>query len=252
MIEQGYIKLYRKFKDWEWYTNINVKVLFLHCLIRANHKSVKYQGIQIDRGEFMTSIRTLSIETGLSERQVRTALDKLILTSELTSKSNNKYRIIKVLKYNDYQENDKQDNKQLTNKRQTFDKPLTTNKNDKKEKNDKNRKDIVEEVPQPRIPYQKIISYLNQKIGTSYKSTSKETQKLIKARFNQGFTLENFYIVIDNKYDDWFKTDMCKFLRPTTLFGNKFESYLNQVKEKRTDKSKAVRDNLFRGTKYAN
>ena len=117
---------------------------------------------------------------------------------------------------------------------------------------DKNRKDIVEEVPQPRIPYQKIISYLNQKIGTSYKSTSKETQKLIKARFNQGFTLENFYIVIDNKYDDWFKTDMCKFLRPTTLFGNKFESYLNQVKEKRTDKSKAVRDNLFRGTKYAN
>ena len=59
---------------------------------------------------------------------------------------------------------------------------------------------IVEETP--TIPYQKIITYLNQKIGTSYKSTSKKTQKLIKARFNNGFTLEDFYKVIDNKYDD--------------------------------------------------
>jgi hypothetical protein len=137
MINQGYIKIYRKFKDWEWYTNINVKTLFLHCLIRANHKSINYQGIKIDRGEFLTSIRTLSIETGLSERQVRTALDKLVLTNELTSKSNNKYRIIKVLKYNEYQDVDKQSGKQVTGKRQASDKPLTTNNNEENEKNDK-------------------------------------------------------------------------------------------------------------------
>lgn len=127
-MNQGYVKMFRKFKDWEWYTNINVKTLFLHCLIRANHSDRKYQGISIKRGEFMTSIKTLSIESGLSERQVRTALDKLVLTNELTSKSNNKYRIIKVLKYEDYQTVDKLDNKQVTNKRQTIDKPLTTNK----------------------------------------------------------------------------------------------------------------------------
>lgn len=100
---------------------------------------------------------------------------------------------------------------------------------------DKNN-NIVEETS--TIPYQKIISYLNQKIDTSYKATSKETQRLIKARYNQGFTLEDFYKVIDIKYDEWFKTDMAKFLRPSTLFGTKFESYLNQK-----TKSKAPKNN---------
>jgi len=136
-MNQGYIFLHRKFKDWEWYTNINVKTLFIHCLVRSNFADKSYQGIKIKRGQFMTSIKTLSIETGLSERQVRTALDKLILTNELTSNSNNKYRIITVLKYNDYQTIDNQDNKQVTNKRQTFDKPLTTNNTLKNVKNDK-------------------------------------------------------------------------------------------------------------------
>ena len=129
MQEQGYIKLFRQFMQWEWYTNANVKILFLHCLLKANHTDKKYQGILIQRGEFMTSTRTLSIETGLSERQVRTALDKLILTNELTSKSNNKYRIIKVNKYNEYQAFDKQEVKQVTSKRQASDKQVTTTNN---------------------------------------------------------------------------------------------------------------------------
>lgn len=77
-----------------------------------------------------------------------------------------------------------------------------------------------------------IISYLNQKNDTSYKSTSRKTQGLIKARFNEGFTLENFYTVIDNKYNDWYKTDYMKYLRPETLFGTKFEGYLNQKDNK--------------------
>lgn len=143
-MNQGYLKLYRKFKDWEWYTNINVKTLFIHCLIRANHTTRNYQGINIKRGQFLTSTKTLSIETGLSERQVRTALDKLILTNELTSKSNNKYRIVTVLRYNDYQTVDKQDDKPMTSKRQTFDKPLTTNK---VLKNDNNVKKVTKDSP---------------------------------------------------------------------------------------------------------
>ena len=86
---------------------------------------------------------------------------------------------------------------------------------------------IVEETS--TIPYQKIISYLNQKINKSYKATSNVTRKLIKARFNEGFTLENFYKVIDIKYNEWFKTEYAKYLQPSTLFGNKFEGYLNQI-----------------------
>ena len=129
-MDNGFIFLHRKFKEWEWYKNINVKTLFIHCLIMANFKDNKWQGIEIKRGSFITSIRSLSIETGLTERQVRTSLDKLILTNELTNKSTNKYRTITVLKYNEYQSFDKQNDKQMTDKRQSNDKLLTTTNKD--------------------------------------------------------------------------------------------------------------------------
>jgi uncharacterized phage protein (TIGR02220 family) len=73
-----------------------------------------------------------------------------------------------------------------------------------------------------------IIDYLNYKLGTSYKKTSDKTQKLIHARFNDGFTVDNFYSVIDKKCEEWQGTEYEKFLRPETLFSNKFEGYLNQ------------------------
>lgn len=74
-----------------------------------------------------------------------------------------------------------------------------------------------------------VVDYLNEKCGTKYKHSSAETQRLIVARLNQGFSLENFKQVIDNKVADWGNDlQMSKFLRPQTLFSNKFESYLNQ------------------------
>lgn len=79
------------------------------------------------------------------------------------------------------------------------------------------------------IPYKDIIDYLNLKAETNYKSTTRKTKDLIKARFNEGFTLEEFKKVIDNKTREWkYNAEMCKYLRPETLFGTKFESYLNQ------------------------
>ena len=89
-------------------------------------------------------------------------------------------------------------------------------------------KDIVpqsETIP----PYKTIIDYLNDKAGTKYRSSSKDTQKHIKARFNNGFTLEDFKTVIDNKVFEWGNNSkMSVYLRPKTLFGTKFEDYLNQ------------------------
>lgn len=79
------------------------------------------------------------------------------------------------------------------------------------------------------IPYKKIVEYLNAKTGKSYKSTTAKTKDLIKARFNDGFTFDDFKIVIDNKVLDWANDDeMSKYLRPETLFSNKFEGYLNE------------------------
>lgn len=86
---------------------------------------------------------------------------------------------------------------------------------------------------QHTIPYKEICDYLNTRTNSNYRSTTKKTKDLIKARFNEGFTLEDFKIVIDKKTIDWLKDkEMNKYLRPETLFGPKFESYLNQpVKE---------------------
>ena len=74
-----------------------------------------------------------------------------------------------------------------------------------------------------------IIDYLNLVLGTKYKSTTKKTKDCIKARLKEEFTVDDFKVVIDKKSDEWKGTDMEKYLRPETLFGNKFEGYLNQV-----------------------
>lgn len=94
--------------------------------------------------------------------------------------------------------------------------------------NNTSNKDILSGKAEPRIPFKEIIDYLNEKTGSRYKHTSKKTQSLIKARVNESFTLDDFKKVIDIKTDEWKDTDMSKFLRPETLFGTKFESYLNQ------------------------
>lgn len=76
-----------------------------------------------------------------------------------------------------------------------------------------------------------VIDYLNEKTGSSFKASSKQTQSLIKARTREGFTLEDFQTVIDGRVAEW-ATDpkMMQYLRPATLFGTKFEGYLNAAK----------------------
>ncbi|WP_370773405.1 conserved phage C-terminal domain-containing protein [Clostridium sp.] len=80
--------------------------------------------------------------------------------------------------------------------------------------------------------YSRIIDYLNKKADTRYRSTTKKNKDLIKARINEGFTEDDFIKVIDNKVKEWANTDMEKYLRPETLFGTKFEGYLNQKEVK--------------------
>lgn len=81
--------------------------------------------------------------------------------------------------------------------------------------------------------YKYIIDYLNKKTSKNFKSTSKKTKTLINARINEGFSVEDFKTVINNKTTEWLNDKkMEKYLRPETLFGNKFESYLNQNSKK--------------------
>lgn len=81
-----------------------------------------------------------------------------------------------------------------------------------------------------KIPYKEIVDYLNNATNSNYRHTTETTKKLIKARISEGFTLEDFKTVIDKKVLLWSKDlNMSAYLRPETLFGNKFESYLNEI-----------------------
>lgn len=78
-------------------------------------------------------------------------------------------------------------------------------------------------------PYKDVIDYLNKQTGKQFRSTTKKNRSLIKARVNEGFTLDDFKKVIDNMTTQWMNDNkMSKYLRPETLFGTKFEGYLNQ------------------------
>ncbi len=95
--------------------------------------------------------------------------------------------------------------------------------------NNKSNNSRAEPDNASKIPYKEIIEYLNKKADRDYRATSDKTRSLIKARVNEGFTLDDFKTVIDNKVLSWKgKADWDKYLRPQTLFGNKFESYLNE------------------------
>ena len=86
------------------------------------------------------------------------------------------------------------------------------------------------------IPFKEIIDYLNARTDKNYKASSKKTRSLIKARFNEDFNLDDFKQVIDNKVNDWINTpEMNKYLRPETLFSNKFEGYLNESPKPKDD-----------------
>jgi len=132
-MRNGWIKLHRSLLDWEWYDDINVMRVFLHCLLMANHKDKKYRGSVVERGSFLTGRDTLASQTGLTVQQIRTSLNKLKSTNELTIKSSKQGTVIQVVSYDKYQE--------VTNESTTHqpdsNQIVTTNKKNKNKKNEK-------------------------------------------------------------------------------------------------------------------
>lgn len=140
---EPWIKLYRKFTEWEWYQDVNCKVVFLHLLLTANWKAKRWQGKVIDVGELVTSYPMLAESVSLSEQQIRTALSKLESSGVITRQSTHRYTIIKVLNYctyqsstvNEQQSEQQTDNTQITDEQQTDNRPITAPKELKNNRN---------------------------------------------------------------------------------------------------------------------
>lgn len=138
-MNNGWISIHRKFKDWEWYGDSKIVHLFLHCLLKANHKPSKWRGQDITAGQFITSQTHLSEETGLSVMQVRTILNKLKVTGELTVKITNKYSIISITNWDSHQDDNRQVNTQVTDNQQASNNQITTNNNNNNNNNEDNK-----------------------------------------------------------------------------------------------------------------
>lgn len=130
----GWIKIHRKFLEWEWFNKSEAVHLFMFMLLKANHKDGKWQGMEVKRGQFVSSLGNISSSTGISVQTIRTILKKLEKTNEIELKSTSQFTIVTICKYDCYQDETESTNKQLTNNQQTTNKPLTTNKNEKNER----------------------------------------------------------------------------------------------------------------------
>lgn len=132
--DYGFVPLWRSIFDWEWYKEPKIFKTYIHCFLKANYTDKQWQGKIIKRGQFVTSIKHLSEETGLSEQNVRTAIKNLTKTGELTIKTTNRNTIITVNNYDTY--NDL--NKQITDKQQTNNNQVTTTNKDNNINNENN------------------------------------------------------------------------------------------------------------------
>lgn len=115
----GYIQLHRKLIEWEWYHDVNTFKLFIHLLLKANFEPKKWQGIEIKRGQLVTSIKHLANETGLTDKQVRSSLDKLIKTKEVGKQTTSQNTTLTILSYDLYQQEGKPKANKKANEGQT-------------------------------------------------------------------------------------------------------------------------------------
>ena len=191
---ETFIKLFRKFTEWEWYEDINVSRVFLHLILTVNFVDKKWKGILIKRGSIVSSYQTLANETSLSVKQVRTAIRKLESTDDVAIKSTNKYSVFTVKNYDLYQAKGKQEtnegqseDNQETNKRQSEDKRRATTKESKEGKKEKNNN--IKRFTPPT--YEQVSTYC------------KERNNTVDAERFLDFYESKGWMVGKNKMKDW-------------------------------------------------
>lgn len=152
--DKGYIKLYRSYVDWEWFTDFKTAHLWTYLLCRAQWEDTRWRGIPIRRGQLLESLPNIAAKTGMTVRSVRTALNHLKSTGEVTDEVTGFGRLITIVKYAEYQGQDLEGDRlsdripdrELTGYRQGSDREPTAYKEVKEVKNNKKNKE-EREIP---------------------------------------------------------------------------------------------------------
>lgn len=193
----GWLKIHRTLLYWEWYTSVEVFKLFMHCLLKANHEPKKWHGIEIKSGQFITSLQNLATESGLSVRQVRTALNKLKSTQEVTHETTASYSIITIKNWDKWQGSDTDYDKLATNHRQAIDKLATTTKEGKERKE---RKEYVGEKISPAHTKNKKFSKPTLEEIKMY--CIEQSKRIDPVKFYNFYESKNWYVG-KNKMSNW-------------------------------------------------
>jgi len=142
----GWVKLHRKMIEWEWYQNENTKSVFIHLLLMANHKPGKWKGIDVQRGQLITGRQKLAHQLGTTEQRIRTAFSNLQNTNEITIKPTNRFSLITICNYEEYQvciSESNQPSNQQTTSHPTNKQPTDNHKQEeKKEKKVRIKKEV--------------------------------------------------------------------------------------------------------------
>lgn len=188
MLENGFVKIYRSLLKWEWYDDINTKVVFLHLLLTVSIEDSKWHGITVKRGSRVSSYAILAKETKLTERQVRTSISHLEMTGELTRHKYPNFTVFTVNNYDKFQ----QVTGETTEQRQGNDKATTGQRQQyKKVKEDKEEKEDIT-VNQVVDLYHDIC-----KSYPRLRGISENRRKAISARCKI-YRIEDFRIVFQN------------------------------------------------------
>ena len=192
-----YVKISRKILDWEWYTDINTKVLFLHILLKANWKPSRFQGTEVPRGSLVTSQQNMATETGLTIKNVRTALKHLENTGEVAVSRHPKFSVITVKNYNQYQSSGSQmavDGQSDGSRGATIE-----GKKERKEEYNKSPKGDYESGTPENSIYTTIRELYNSVCGSYPRlvKMSEARKKAINARIRAGYTHEDFRILFE-------------------------------------------------------
>ncbi|CVK17549.1 conserved phage C-terminal domain-containing protein [Sporomusa sphaeroides] len=227
MAAGGYVKLTRCLIQKPIFQNEKLLKVWIWCLLKASHKEheqlIGLQKINLQPGQFITGRYAGAKELKMNPSTFWKYLLWLNNNQSLDIQSNNKFSLVTLINWELYQieppkSDSKNDSKMTTKEQQN-----NTNKNVKNGKNENNNIYSVE-----TIPFREIIDYLNQSCGTSYRVTEKHKTS-IRTRWQEKYTFDDFKKVIEKKAKEWLGTDSAKYLRPETLFGTKFDSYLNQL-----------------------
>lgn len=151
MDNSGRIWLHRKLLDWGWYSDINTCRLFIHMLLKANWKEGDFRGTTVPRGSFVSSIRQLSEETALTNKEVRVAIEHLKMTGEVASQTTNRYSVFSIKNYDMYQDTDKQDGNPRADNGQSNGNLRATIEELKKEKKEKESANALQTVDKARM-----------------------------------------------------------------------------------------------------